>query len=211
MLSTTEVQITGDCPPPPLTPVSFEEFLAWAPENVIVEWVDGEIIIMSPVSIDHARISAFLLKVMGLFVEERQLGEVIAAPFLMHLETRPSGREPDLLFVAQDHHEQLQRTYLDGPADLAVEVISPDSVVRDRGDKFIEYEASGVREYWIIDPMRREALFYQRGADGLYQSVPLDAEGIYRSAVVSGFWLRAEWLWQRPLPKITDILRQLGL
>ncbi|MEJ7756097.1 MAG: Uma2 family endonuclease [Nocardioidaceae bacterium] len=54
-----------------------------------------------------------------------------------------------------------QKTYLDGAADLAIEIISPESIGRDRGEKFVEYEAAGIREYWLIDPERRQAEFYR--------------------------------------------------
>ena len=66
-----------------------------------------------------------------------------------------------MLFVATERRERIQSAYLDGPADLAVEIVSPESIARDRGDKFAEYEAGGVREYWLMNPARREALFYQ--------------------------------------------------
>ena len=70
-----------------------------------------------------------------------------------------------------------------------IEIISPDSIARDRGDKFVEYEAGGVSEYWLIDPLRQQAGFYQPAADGRYRLVPPDADGIYHSPVVSGFRL----------------------
>lgn len=46
----------------------------------------------------------------------------------------------------------MKETYLDGPADLVVGIVSPDSVGRDRGEKFYEYAQGGVPEYWLIDP-----------------------------------------------------------
>ena len=46
---------------------------------------------------------------------------------------------------------QWQEKYFDGAPDLIIEVISDDSVGRDRAEKFEEYEEAGVREYWIID------------------------------------------------------------
>jgi len=36
-------------------------------------------------------------------------------------------------------------------------------------------------------------------------------EGAYRSEVIPGFWLRVEWLWQEPLPKVLDVLREMEL
>jgi Uma2 family endonuclease len=153
-------------------PVSFEDFLAWAPDDAQAEWVDGEVLLMSPASTEHQRLHGFLYRLIAAYVEARRLGEVLWAPFLMRLATRPSGREPDIIFVAGEHADRLKETYLDGPADLVVEIVSPDSDARDRGDKFVEYEAAGIPEYWLIDLPRQEAWFYQRGGDGRYHAVP---------------------------------------
>jgi Uma2 family endonuclease len=92
-----------------------------------------------------------------------------------------------------------------------VEIVSPESKVRDRGEKFYEYEAAGVGEYWLIDPDRQQAEFYRLGAGGHYRLFTADAEGIYQSEVLPGLWLRVEWLWQEPLPKVLDVLREMEL
>ncbi|MDQ3665490.1 MAG: Uma2 family endonuclease [Acidobacteriota bacterium] len=99
------------------------------------------------------------------------------------------GREPDILFIANDHLERLKDTHLAGAADVVVEVISPESLVRDRGEKFYEYEKGVVGEYWLIDPLRQLAEFY-RLDDGVYRLAPVDEDGIYRSAILPGLWLR---------------------
>src|SRR5689334_3716187 len=83
------------------------------------------------------------------------------------------GRSPDLPFIAQQRTALLQRTRLDGPADLAVEVISPESVQRDRETRFGEYERGGVREFWLLDPIARQADFFLLGEDGRYHSLPV--------------------------------------
>src|SRR5207248_2018052 len=129
---------------------------------------------------------------------------------LMRLASRPSGREPDILFVAKENAERIQTAHLDGPADLVVEIVSPDSSARDRGDKLVEYEAAGVREYWVIDPIRRDASFYQLAKNGGYISVEPDGNGVYHSAVLPGLRLPVAWLLQPPLPDVDDARRQLG-
>lgn len=188
--------------------ITYEEFLAWADEDTLAEWVDGEIVMTSPASNMHQDISGFLGSLLRVFVESSHYGVVRSAPFQMKLER--SGREPDLLYVASEHLDRLRQTHLDGPADLVVEIISPESVGRDRGEKFTEYEAAGVPEYWLLDPQRRWAEFYHL-QDERYHLVFAGAEGQYRSAVLPGFWLRVEWLWQQPLPPVLDVLRELGL
>ncbi len=187
--------------------MTYEEFLAWADEDTLAEWVDGEVVMYSPASKRHQSIADFLTGMMRMFVEQRDLGIVLSAPFQMKLE---HGREPDLLFVAKANLGRLKETYLDGPADLVVEIVSPESVGHDRGDKFYEYEQAGIPEYWLIDPLREQAEFYQLDAQGRYRMVMPDAEGIYRPVVLPSFWLRVEWLWQEPLPAMEDVLLEVG-
>lgn len=190
--------------PPRMT---YEEFLAWADEDTLAEWVDGEAIMTSPASNRHQDLIGFLESVLRSFVEARQLGIIRSAPFQMKLE---HGREPDLLFVAQEHTDRLKRNYLDGPADLVIEVISPDSAGRDRGEKFYEYAQGGIPEYWLIDPETQWAEWYHLG-EKRYRLAHEGREGEYRSQVLTGFWLRVEWLWQEPLPKVLDVLRLLSV
>ncbi len=194
---------------PPNRKITYQEFLDWCDEDTLAEWIEGEIIMTSPASLVHQMIARFLVRVMSDFVEHHDLGLVIPAPFQMKLAD--SGREPDLLFVAKENLGRLQKAYLEGPADLAVEIISPESGARDRGEKFYEYEAGGVREFWLIDPTRQQAEFYQLGANKLYQHVAPDTSGIYRSQVVSGFWLKVDWLWEQPLRPTREVLKELGL
>jgi len=188
--------------------MTYEEFLAWADEDTLAEWVDGEVVMYSPASDRHQDMARFLAAVLSIYVETYGLGVIRPAPFQMKLER---GREPDLLFVAREHLNRLKETYLDGPADLAVEIVSPESAGRDRGEKFYEYEQAGIPEYWLIDPQTERAEFYQLTAAGQYRLVLPDAEGIYRAAVLPDLWLRVAWLWQTPLPLVLDVVRELGL
>ena len=190
--------------------MSYEEFLDWADEDTLAEWVDGEVIFMSPASLWHQTLSDFLQAIFQHHCEAHDLGVVLSAPFQMRIASRPSGREPDILFVARANLERMRETFLDGPADLVVEIVSPESRQRDRGEKYFEYETGGVREYWLLDPQRRRAEWYQLSDDGAYQFVaPVD--GVYHSQVLSGLWIREEWLWQQPLPRLLDVLREWKL
>ena len=196
---------------PQKSKMTYEAFLDWCEEDTLAEWVDGEIVMTSPASRVHQDLGGFLAAVLRAYVEERGIGQVFTPPFQMKTGPDLPGREPDLLFVTKKTLKRLKPTYLDGPADLVVEIVSPDSRLRDRGEKLAEYEAGGVREYWVLDPIDRRGDFYVRAADGRYERKRPDDHGIYRSEVVAGFWLRERWLWKDPLPKVLSILRELGV
>lgn len=177
-------------------PISYEEFLANADENMHAEWVDGEIINFMPPGTRHQQIVAFLLKLLGIYVDHFRLGEVIVAPYEMKVSPDSNAREPDVLFIATNHLDRLTENRLIGPADLIIEVISPESVYRDRSDKFDEYEAAGVREYWIVDarPGKERTDFWVLDKAGRYRAALPDENGVYHAAVIPGFKLKVNWL-----------------
>lgn len=193
---------------PPL--VSWEAFHDWVigSENR-AEWVDGEIIKLMPDNLEHFLLMDFVCDLIKSHVRRQALGLVFFANFLMRLETRPSGRVPDIFFVANEHLDRLTGTNLNGPADLVVEIVSPDSETRDRREKFLEYQAAKIPEYWLLDQPRREAYFYVLDAEGRYQLRTVGDDGIYTSTVLPGFRLRVEWLWRSPLPLVEEALAEL--
>lgn len=194
---------------PPVLKMTYEEFLDWADEDTYAEWVDGEVELMSPASENHQDISDFLTAILRVYMEDHDAGRVLSAPFQMKLTPNVrSGREPDQMFVAKNNLGRIKRNYIDGPADLVVEIVSPESVLRDRGAKYAEYEAGGVREYWIIDNLSQRADFFVLDAEGRYQRATPDADGKYTSAVLPDFWISIGWLWQTPLPLVRQVLRE---
>jgi Uma2 family endonuclease len=187
--------------------MSWDEFLEWGDEQTRAEWVDGEVLVMSPVSLLHMDVQQFLASLIRIFAESSDRGTVLGEPFLMRLPKQKRGRLPDVFFVSRENLGLLKSTYLDGAADIAVEIVSPETIQRDRVEKLHEYEEAGVREYWIIDIVNRSAEFYSLDRKGKYWPVAIDQNGIFHSAVLDGFRLDVNWFWHRPLPKVMEILK----
>ena len=186
--------------------VSFEEYMTMDGGESNAEWVRGGLVEMSPVSGLHQEVAAFLHALLRLHVRKHHLGTVRYERFVMRLPTIPSAREPDILFVSAVNGDRLRETFVDGPADLVVEVVSLESRDRDRGAKFYEYEQGGVPEYWLIDPDRQVSEFYVLGPRGHYELIPVAADGYFRSGVVPGFRIDPAWLYENPLPDELDTL-----
>ena len=130
---------------------TYEELCAVMPEtNRPTELWDGELIMSPSPFFGHQELVARIYKLLDTWVTRRRLGKVIVSPLDMILAPR-RVTQPDVMVVLRDRLGIL-RDRLHGPADLAVEILSPHSRRRDRLDKRDLYEQHGVREYWLIDP-----------------------------------------------------------
>lgn len=202
------------CPPPRMTE---EEFVAWCDEDTRAEWVDGEVIIMSPANLEHCGLSAWLISLMLAFVEEHDLG-VVLPKAQIRLSGQRSRRVPDIWFLAESRRHLLRESHLEGPPDLVMEIVSPDSESRDWREKYLEYQAAGVREYWVIDPMSRHVEAYalepvppsegSAATENQYRRLE-EREGIIASTVLPGFRLRTAWLWPQTRPKALAALQEM--
>lgn len=197
----------GFLPGPSRPRMTFEEFLRSPYRRA--EWVDGEVFELSPENLEYQGVAGLLYPVLKSFVEHHDLGHVFLN-YLMKTGPHLPGRAPDIMFVAKANEHRIRRNYVEGPADLAVEIVSPDSVNRDRKVKRREYEEGGVQEYWLVDPLEGRAHFLAL-ENGRYRPLPVDADGAVRSRVLPGVWLRPEWLLSEPRPRITEIQRAWGL
>ena len=176
-------------------PMSEAHFIGWDHGNRLAEWVDGEAFLYMSTTLLHEQILILLTTLLSGFCEVLSAGVVVRAPYAMRAVRGRPVREPDLVVITSEHADRLTNALLEGPADIVVEVISPDSPRRDRVTKLAEYEAAGIPEYWLIDsrPRKREARFFVLEG-GKYFELPV-VEGVVRSRALPGFWLRPEWLW----------------
>jgi Uma2 family endonuclease len=194
----------------PAARMSESEFLAWVGEHVFAEWVDGEVIVMAPVSGEHSSLLRWLLSVVSSFAEERGLGSVYGPEFMVRFGTLRRRRLPDLLFVSNARAEIIKPNHVEGAPDLIMEVVSPESESRDWRVKYIEYEQAGIGEYWIIDPLSHRIEAYAKNATAKFEQIP-EQDNQIRSTILSGFYLRPSWLFADQRPTIVNALRELGV
>lgn len=194
------------------TKLTYEEFLREY-DGRYAEYIDSEVIEPMSVTQRHDDLTGFLIALLRIFIEERKLGKIKGEPYQMKmvLDGSIKGREPDIFFVKTENLDKIGDQFFDGAADMVIEVVSPDSVFRDTQEKFEEYEAAGVQEYWIIDPNRRTANFYGYDENRKYKLLRLNADGKFESRVIAGLWIDPEWLWQEELPTVMNVLKQLEI
>jgi len=189
--------------------ITFENYMENYAE-AFTEWMDGRVIELSPVSLVHTLLTKFFVRLLDDYLDITGEGILLIAPFVMRISPESPAREPDLHIVSADRVDIVKDTLTDGAGDIVIEIVSRESTKRDRGEKFDEYEAGGVKEYWLIDPLRKEALFY-RLEDNHYQPIPLH-EGKFHSRVLSKLHFDVQLLWQEALPtnkKIRELIAEM--
>ena len=205
------IAILGDIygQPPPMRRMSEREFDEWLWEKTRAEWVDGEVVMMAPATVDHDDVVGWLISVTGIYVESRQLGTVHGPEVLVRLPKLRRKRLPDVIFVSSDRADLVEDKEIGGPPDLIIEVVSHDSIERDWFEKYSDYERAGVREYWVVDRLSDRVDCYKLTPDGAYRAAKARAGRIV-SSVVRGFYLRPDWLLESDLPTKLSVLRELG-
>lgn len=201
-----------DVPPPERLRMTYDEYVDWYDRDAgrRGEWVDGEVIVFVSTTYRHERILIFIAAVLTNIVLRLRLGEVLGDEY--ELRTREgSTRLPDLKVILREHEERITDRRLVGAADVVFEIISPDSVNRDRHIKRDEYETAGIPEYWVIDPRegKESVELFVLDNDRRYVSMRPDAEGRYRSTVVPGFWVDPTWLSANELPDSIDLALEM--
>jgi Uma2 family endonuclease len=186
-----------------------EEFVAWVGEKTRAEWVDGEVKLMSPVNREHDRIEGWIYRVISEYVDAKRAGQVCGSEFPVRFAGLKQQRITDVLFVSNEHAHRIKNTYFEGAPDMIVEVVSPDSTARDYREKFEIYETAGVREYWIVNPLAFTVSAFE-WSNGKYRALE-EKNGIIHSKVLKGFFLKPAWLWYDQFPRLTAVLREMGV
>jgi Uma2 family endonuclease len=188
--------------------ITFEDFCVIIKPEQKADLIDGVIFMASPENTDSHRLFSWLYRLISDYAEDRELGEVFGSRVAFRLDEK-HGPEPDIGFVRRDRLHLDRKGYIDGPPDLAIEIVSPESVERDYVKKRALYQQSGVAEYWIIDEELRKVILLRPDRKGEYREVrPIKGE--FSSRVLDGFRLRPEWLWQTPRPSRAQVLALMG-
>jgi Uma2 family endonuclease len=162
-----------------------QQFYADIDDDMKAEFINGEVIIHSPVKKEHTDTVGFLYQLLNPFTRLAKLGYVGYEKVMTAL-TR-NDYEPDVVFFGAEKAAHFKKGHWKYPApDLVVEVLSDSTETRDRGIKFRDYAAHGVQEYWIIDPIDESVEQYFL-LDGAYKLHLKANRGPIESRAVQGF------------------------
>lgn len=137
------------------------------PDGQRAELIDGKMYMMAPPSTRHQRILGDLYAAIRKHIQENMGDcEVIMAPFAVFLgnaEENEDYVEPDISVICDK--SKIDEDGCHGAPDWVIEIVSPSSRRMDYSRKQALYAESGVREYWIVDPMRETVVIYRMADD----------------------------------------------
>jgi Uma2 family endonuclease len=190
-----------------IKPVTFDDFCFLVKDGQKADLIDGVIYMASPDNTDANDLFVWLITLFFDFAEWYDLGKVYGSRVAFRVNNINSP-EPDIGFVRKKRLHRVKRGHVVGGPDLAVEIVSPDSIDRDYVRKRLLYEKAGVKEYWIVDESEQKVTLLRLDRSGKYREVR-PRKGILRSKVLPGFWLRPAWLWEEPRPRKSQVFQQI--
>ena len=138
--------------PPPQGEWTYQDYLRLPDDGYHYQVIKGVLLMTAAPKPVHQIVSRNLAFALFAFAASHKLGEVIYAPVDVLLGDLATPVEPDIIFISRQRLSIIKEKLVEGAPDLIVEILSPSNWVVDRRDKIAVYEASGVREYWIVDP-----------------------------------------------------------
>jgi len=154
-------------------------------EDQKAEFINGKIIIHSPVKLRHSNASFFLANLIHNYLSDKNIGVVHHEKLMIRL-TR-NDYEPDICYFSKEKSKNFKPDQLLFPApDFVVEVISKSSEKTDRAIKYTDYQNHDVKEYWIINPENEFVEQYFLKNDE-YELIQKTSSGQIRSFVIDGF------------------------
>jgi Uma2 family endonuclease len=159
-------------PPPDLGPYRRADYDR-LPDEPRCELLLGRFYVSPSPSLLHQIVVTRLLQILDA-IAGRTGGLALPAPLDVVLADH-SVVQPDLLYVSPARRHVLGER-IEGAPDLLVEVVSPGTARRDRGEKLQLYAQAGVREYWVVDPREREFQFLANEGGRFVVALPLGGE-----------------------------------
>lgn len=174
---------------------TYQDYLTWTfPERV--ELFLGRVLRMSPApNRTHQKLSGNIFVALSIYLKNSKC-ETYSAPFDVRLPiSLKKGKsdtvvQPDIVVICD--RRKLDKQGCNGAPDIVIEILSPGNSKREMKDKFELYEASLVKEYWIVDPVHQDVTIYTLTQKNKYiGSRPYLAGHSIPSSVLEGFSIEA--------------------
>ena len=138
---------------------TYQDFLELPSDGKIYEIIGGTLLMAPAPATSHQNVSRNLEFLIWDYVRRNKLGEIYDAPIDVIFD-RLNVVEPDLVYITQERINIIKEKGIFGAPDLIIEILSPHNADVDIKRKKQLYEHFAVREYWIVDPDKKQAEVY---------------------------------------------------
>ena len=169
---------------------NIDDYLA-IPDGIRVELIDGVIYDMATPTNIHQVLIVHIVSRLFNYIQDN---DGTCVPFVAPLDVQPSEEDnktmvqPDV-FVVCDRDIAKKRFFESAP-DFVIEILSPSTKKRDLGIKLRKYKETGVREYWIVDPIQKHVIVHHFEVTDIPKTYGFDSKvpvGIFDDKCVIDF------------------------
>lgn len=159
------------------------------------ELINGELVQKQSPTLEHQGISREIEYALIGFTKRTGAGIIHHAPLDVVLDDGNSYH-PDVFYIRAERYFILdkQEKIVIGAPDLVVEILSKSTAAADKGIKKDTYEKYGVREYWLVDPVKQSIEIYALAEERYRLFLYLEGTGILKSSILEGFEMNIEKL-----------------
>ncbi len=144
---------------------TYEDYVKFPDDRKVYQIIEGELYMVPAPIPYHQDISGNLEFILRSYVRSKNLGKVFYAPCDIVL-SKENVVQPDIFFISKEREHIITEKNIQGAPDLVVEILSPRTEEIDRKLKVKLYEKYGVKEYWLVDPERKEFEVLVLGEEG---------------------------------------------
>ncbi len=159
--------------------VSYDEFMEiYEKSDLRMEYINGEIHLLASPEIKHQQISGNLHLILNSYLSGKPCN-VFYAPFDVHFFKQgfkdPDVMQPDLLIACDTKEKSNEKGRYMGTPALVIEILSHSTRSKDMVDKLNTYMISGVREFWVVDPVEETIIVYG------FKEYKIDSYKVYKA------------------------------
>jgi Uma2 family endonuclease len=184
--------VAFDMPP---RKVSYEEFLEISEESQQrLEYIDGEIYLLASPKIEHQVILGDLYIIFHNWFKGKKCKPMFA-PFDIKLKRKNGGRnvvQPDLMVICDLEEFKNEKGKYDGVPVMVLEITSESTRRNDYVKKLDIYLSTGVKEYWIVNPIIKEVQIFHFSDNEILENLTFKGNDIVKSFLFDGFTIPIE-------------------
>jgi Uma2 family endonuclease len=181
---------------------TYEDYAALPDDGNRYEVIEGELVRALTPEIGHQRCLIDISLITGLHVKKHQLGEILIAPCDVVLDEH-NVLQPDLIFIFKDRSKVVTELNLQGAPDLAVEILSPSSLRRDRIQKMRIYARHGVPHLWLLDAQAQTLEEFVLDGSTYRLTSTCGGDEVFRPALFPGLEVPLKEVWGQPIQEQT--------